>query len=222
MGLTEKRLLMLALSKVYASDTPPKTLTITISVNDYTDIYGNSSSIYRDLTNASKKLMQRYFEIPLENDRIKRVNWVGMIEYGKRDNEKLLNITFNYSAGVYIMGMVGEFTRIDLRQLAPLKSFHSIRLYELLMQFKTTGILIITVDELRNCLGLGDKYATFKALKQFVIDKAVEEINDMTMYDIEILQVRESRKVTTLRFIFNKKKQADLFRTSINGKNQIN
>lgn len=215
MTLTEKRLLMLALSKVYANNTPPKTLTITVKINEYTDIYGsNEKNIYRDLTNASKKLLSRWFEIPLEGDRVKRINWVGMIEYGKADSATELNITFNYNAGVYIMGMVNEFTRIDLRQLAPLKSFHSIRLYELLMQFQNTGFLTITVDQLRKCLNLEDKYQTFKELKRSVIDKAVEEINDMTLFNIEMLQVKEGRKVTTLRFIFNKEKQADLFHNS--------
>ena len=52
-----------------------------------------------------------------------------------------------------------------------------------------------------------DEYRTFKALNQTVIKPAINEINDLTDYHVEIEQKRLGRRVAELKFRITKVKQ---------------
>ncbi|WP_411268939.1 replication initiation protein [Pseudomonas guariconensis] len=56
---------------------------------------------------------------------------------------------------------------------------HSFRLFELLMQFKSTGVLVIEVEKLRILLDLGDSYKRFNNLRQRVITPSINEIMEL-------------------------------------------
>ena len=75
----------------------------------------------------------------------------------------------------YISQLRGHFTSYKLKNIAQLQSSHSIRLYELLMKFNSTGERVIYLDDFKSALGISDKYPEFKILKCAVIKPAVEE-----------------------------------------------
>ena len=50
-----------------------------------------------------------------------------------------------------------------------------------------------------SCFG-SDEYPAFKALNQWVIKPAVQEINEVTNYFVEVEQKRAGRKVSELKF----------------------
>ncbi|MBN6469248.1 replication initiation protein, partial [Escherichia coli] len=72
-------------------------------------------------------------------------------------------IVFADSIMPYLTQLQGQFTKIVIKNVSTLKSVYSIRLYELLMQFKVIGDRLISIIDFRSMLGFDKKkYATFK------------------------------------------------------------
>ncbi len=90
----------------------------------------------------------------------------------------------------------------NLRQVSSLRSVYSIRLYEMLCQYRSVGTLVIGVDEFRERLDLGDKYQRFTHLKSRVIVPAVEELRAKSNLDVTWRQEKLGRKVEKVVFDF--------------------
>jgi plasmid replication initiation protein len=82
---------------------------------------------------------------------------------------------------------------------------YAIRLYELLMQWKTTGKREIEIDWLKKQFEIEDKYAAIKDLKKRIIDPAVKDINEHSNFNVVWEQRKTGRRVTHLTFTFAEK-----------------
>ncbi|MRD79367.1 replication initiation protein, partial [Klebsiella pneumoniae] len=100
-----------------------------------------------------------------------------------------------------------QFTAIAVKNVSALKRTYSIRIYELLMQFKKTGDRLITVEDFRSMLGLEDKYIEFRALNQLVLKPAVKELNEKSDLIVSVDTVKSGRAVVALHFQFKEDKQ---------------
>jgi plasmid replication initiation protein len=103
-----------------------------------------------------------------------------------------------------------KLTSYDLRRVANLNSMHSFRLFELMMQFKSTGILIIEVEKLRTLLDLGDSYKRFNNLRQRVIAPSIAEIMTKSGIVITYQTITEGKAVKSLIFRFQEATQLRL------------
>jgi plasmid replication initiation protein len=61
--------------------------------------------------------------------------------------------------------------------IAKLKSSHAIRIYELLIQWRTKGSRIFPFEWLRSVLELESSYSTAGTFKTWVIEPAIKQIN---------------------------------------------
>lgn len=213
MTLLEKRLLMLAISKVDAWTAPARfqPIQVTITRDEWAGVYSDSNP-WRDLNAAADRLMSRVVIIhPTEKRGIrKKLNWTDSCEY----HDSHVVIRFGYSLSLELAGMLDKFTQADLLDVAKLDSFYAVRLLELLRQYVTTGLLTITVDEFRIVMGVADKYPRFAQLNQRVIKPSVESIQrkmpEMRM-SVEYIKKKHSRAVTSLKFRFQRSEQRDMF-----------
>jgi len=105
----------------------------------------------------------------------------------------------------YLCELKGQFTRYKLEHIGKMTSLYAIRLYELLMQWKTTGIREIEIAWLKNKFQIEDKYKSIKDLKKYVINPAVKDINNHSNYSVEWTQRKTGRRVTHLIFTFAEK-----------------
>ena len=103
-----------------------------------------------------------------------------------------------------------KLTSYDLRRVANLNSMHSFRLFELMMQFKSTGVLVIEVERLRILLDLGDSYKRFNNLRQRVITPSINEIMAKSGIAITYETVTEGKTVKSLVFRFHEAAQLRL------------
>lgn len=94
----------------------------------------------------------------------------------------------------YLSMLNSKLTSYDLRRVANLNSMHSFRLFELMMQFKSTGVLIIEVEKLR-LLDLGDSYKRFNNLRQRVIAPSINEIMAKSGITITYQTITEGKTV---------------------------
>src|SRR5471030_1574718 len=126
-------------------------------------------------------------------------------EYLKGEGK--VEITFSDAIMPYLTQLKGQFTKVVVKNISSLSSSHSIRIYELLQQFITTGDRMIRLDDFRSMLNLNDKYPLFKDLNKHVIKPALEELNNKSDLFVIIDTVKQGRKVTSLHFRFKEDKQ---------------
>src|SRR5665648_55936 len=74
------------------------------------------------------------------------------------------------------MGKFSQFTTYSLTVAISLRTKYSQRFYEYCSQFKATGFLYISINDLRKKMMLGDSYPRYALLKSKIIDVAHKEL----------------------------------------------
>lgn len=179
----------------------------TIVVADYyAKIYGvDKDTAYTALKVAMDDLYQAEYhwkEIDQDgNINEYRTRFVSHIGY--LGGQGAVEFILTEQARVHILNLTKNFTWYEIRQLSQLGKY-SIRLYELLCQYRSTGKLIIKIDDLREKLGLiSNEYEYLGNFKARVLDFAIDEILKFT--DIEKLgyeQEKQGRTIVGFKFSF--------------------
>ena len=101
-----------------------------------------------------------------------------------------------------------QYTEYEIKQIADLQSTYALRLFELLMQWKSVGVTpVIKLENLRSRLGVAKgQYDTMSNLKKRVLDFAVKEINENTDVTVTYEQQKEGRRIIGFIFKFKTKK----------------
>lgn len=101
----------------------------------------------------------------------------------------------------YLHDVATNYTTIELQALLRMSSIYAKRIYLMTAQFRSTKVLTINVDELRERLGLQNKYNVYADFKKRVIAPAVEQINNYSELQIDIAEVEYNlRKVDRITF----------------------
>ena len=210
--LIEQRLILLAVVQARKSG---KSLTeqdkVIINVADYVQEFGvvASGSLYENLKNACKGLFERQFtykEIQDKGVRVVTSRWVSEIGYNNQTST--IDLKFSPSVLQFITALESHFTSYDLEQVSDLKSKYSVRLYEILIAWRSQEITpMITVNNLRERLGLEkSEYKTMEAFKRRVIDLAIKEISEKTDIKATYEQHKAGRKIIGFTFKLKKAK----------------
>jgi plasmid replication initiation protein len=210
LGLVEARLILLAI--VEARDTGLGVTSETyleIQATHYAEKFNvTRQTAYKSLGDAALTLFNRQVTL---HDTYKGkpdrqiVRWVSGISYV--DELGLVRIRFSPDVIPLITRLEENFTWYELEQVAGLKSAYAVRLYELLIQWRTTGKTPeFKLEEFRNQMGLstGD-YPRIDNLKSKVLDLAVEQINEHTDIIVTYEQVKTGRAITGFTFKFKQK-----------------
>jgi len=97
--------------------------------------------------------------------------------------------------------MPNIFAKIDLSIIKMLKSKYAVILYELLEDYKNVNVPKMTLDELRELMGVEeDKYKMTADLKKWIIEVAKEEINEKTHFTVDYELIKTGRKITGIQW----------------------
>lgn len=217
LSLNEKRLIMLALTKV----NPQKwqqDWEIVVHAAEWAKVFGKElKHAYGEIENAANQLEDRKITFKTGPDvngkkAYESGRWVAWARYVPGEAKVTLEIPKGLRKYLAFAMLEEEgFTSYRLMAAAKLRSAHSIRLYEQMMTWKSTGSLYIKVDDLRDCLELGTKYKLFSDLRKWVINPSINDINKNSDYQAEWeVHKKVGRKITALVFKFQKKKQTEL------------
>lgn len=124
------------------------------------------------------------------------------------DDNIVARVVFHEDVIPYLTQLKSQFTQLMLNDVTGFGSFYSYRVYLMMMQFKSTGYCKIHLEELREVLGLEDKYEATKDLRKWVIDTAVDEINEKSPYKVNYKMLKTGRKFTHLELRFETKNAA--------------
>lgn len=194
-----------------------KRVRFTVTADDYMQLFKvDRTTAYEALRDASERLFNRYFtydEVIDEGlglyERMK-ARWVQKIGYIEKQACVTLYLTPD------VLSMVGQlknkYTYYQLCQMADLSSIHAIRIYEMMMQWRSTNIVpSISLEELRGRLGLAeDEYPRMYDFKKRVLDHAIKVINENTDITVSYEQTKKGRTITGFVFKFKPKKENKL------------
>lgn len=120
--------------------------------------------------------------------------------------EAVVKFVFADAIIPHLVELERNFTAYEIAQVAKLTSRYAMRLYECLKQYKSTGTLKISLDELRFRFGLlPDEYVRMSDFKKGVLNLSVKEINEHTDLTVSYEQQKRGRIITGFVFDFKQK-----------------
>jgi len=212
MPLQELRFLSIYLSKINKDD--PSTRCVRFSLDDFQTIM---DIVRLDMAHTKKvtdTLLSRVVSVPVENDDGKYIGYSSFQlfkectvitedpdgAYVKIDaNDKALPLMFLYKE---------KYLTYRLSNALRVKSSNQFRMYEILKQYEKIGSRILSVEELKRQLGIGEneypRYGNFKVRVLDSCQKALAKYTDIK-YTYEPYGNRgNAGKVLSLRFIIQK------------------
>ena len=143
--------------------------------------------------------------------------WVDKIGY--IDDLGCVELVFASDVIPLITRLETRYTEYELKQVVGLQSEYAIRLYELIIQWRSVGKTNpISLEELREKLGLVDEYKRIEAFKRRVLDLALRQINEHTDITVEYEQHKQGRVITGFTFKFKVKLKSKKA-VALNGEN---
>lgn len=202
--LIEQRLILAAISRLDPRKPMPKKVRVTAS--EYAEIYGlELKHAYMQMHEAADELYERDISI-MEGGGRKRRRWVDAANY----SDGAVEISFTIHVIPYLTKLYNKVTTYDLRRVARFDSVNTLRLFEMLMQFRKTGWVYLELEALRTALGLSDAYQRFNNFRQRVIDPAVNELREKCGLDVDYELIKEGRFFTAIKFSFRDRSQMAL------------
>jgi plasmid replication initiation protein len=224
LSLNEQRLILAAIACIPKGEKITDNIGYCVTREAFIELGVNPKTASREIREACDRLFNRVITITTEAGTFK-TRWIQDImkynsdwalanpEFIKEitgsdpyaEDYVLAAIRFSKSVLPFISNLSSNFTQYFLQDIAGVSSGYSIRFYELMMQFKSTGYRKIRLDDLRNMLDLNDKYPLTADLKRRVIDTAIEELNEKSPITIKYKLLKTGRKFTHLELKFKSK-----------------
>ena len=200
--LNEQRLLLACISQVDSRNILDKGQEFEIHIQEIGDLFSNSieKNLYRDIKKASETLFDRRIVSKDEDGNKTLLRWVWKIKY--IDDTGVVKINFSPDITGFLSEITKNFTKYKLSEVAKFKCQYSIRIYELMSIWQSTGEVEYAVDDLRQMLDLGDKYKSFSEFRRNVLDKSISEINRYSSMDVSYGLRKRGRVVSAIQFNF--------------------
>ena len=111
----------------------------------------------------------------------------------------MIKVSFDPNLKPYLLQLKKQFTVVPLKDILGFRSIHSMRIYEMLQQFKSTGLLVVKIEDLKYRLGVENKYSDYNTFKKRVIEQAQKELADTDM-TFTFEEIKEGRRVARIKF----------------------
>ena len=206
----EQRLLLACISQI---NSQPNASEITmqdefvVTTEQMKELYKDSSkdNVYRDLNVVANNLFEREVKIALPDNEMLRTRFVSSVLFQPEKSQ--ITVTFAQKILPYLTQLKKNFTRYRLADTVELTSIYAIRLYEMVVCWQGQNRWSETVDlgEFRYMMGCVGKYKQFGQLRQSVIEKAVEQINENTAYNVSVKYRKIKHTYKSVTFSFYKK-----------------
>ena len=213
LDLVEQRLILLAIVEARESGKG-------INANDPLEVHAESyinqfgvhrNTAYQALKDACNDLFARQFSYQKINERGNienyRSRWVS--EIGYVDNEAVVKLIFAPAIVPLITRLEEHFTKYELQQVSNLSSAYAVRLYELLIAWRSTGSTpVIELSDFRQRIGVLDtEYKRMERFKTSVLELAIKQINEHTDITVKYEQHKRGRSISGFSFTFKQKKK---------------
>lgn len=212
LSLSEQRLILL--SSAQADGSADELKDITIYAEEYAEAFKVSrQAAYMALKDAADSLFERRFSYERLTQRgnisTAKRRWVGGVDYV--ENEGRIVLQYHKDVIPLLCELKSKFSWYALEQVAGLTSVHAVRLYELLISWRSTGKTpVYELADFRRKLGIEpDEYPRMTDFKRWVLDAAIKQINEHTDIQAAYEQHKKGRSITGFGFKFTVKNERD-------------
>lgn len=161
----------------------------------------DTSNSYKYLKRSVDKLLKSDIELEMfDRGELWRINVCSMAKYNK--SEGYISVEFTDRIMPYLAQVSKRFVLYDLEEISNFRSLYSTRLYELAQEFKDTGWIVKSLENLRTILGTEDKYKKYGHFKERVLIPACKEINKFCKLGISFEEIKSKNKTVAVKFNF--------------------
>jgi len=174
----------------------------TLSAKEFGAIFKTDpSNSYKVLKRAVSKLLKTDITVPEEGTTSYwRINVCSQAKYVK--DEGKIEVQFTDSIMPYLKQVKERFMVYNLADISNFKSIYATRLFELLQEFKETGWMEKSLEQLRHAFSVGSKYTNYGHFKSRTIVPACEAINKNYNMKVRFEEIKEGKSVVAIRFTF--------------------
>lgn len=185
---------------------------VKVTAADFARVFHiNPRDAYHELKSATKELYERTIrttQIRQNRHGARLVNvtetrWI--ISRSYEDGSGYAEITFNPEIAGYLTMLRDQFTTYTLHQVASFRSIYTIRLFELLIQYRKTGYLLKELNELIDLFQLS--YTRYADVRRCVIEPAIRELTAKSNLSVVWQPIKTGKPVTHIAFTFSEDPQ---------------
>lgn len=167
------------------------------------------SEVLRYDKNAEQKLRDKYPDPKDHKEYMNSLRLYNLLDAlpTHRTDDVVARVVFHEKVVPLLSDLKASFTQFLLNDVAEFSSIYSYRIYQLMMRYKSTGYVKISLNDLRFMLMLMNKYPLTADLKRWVIDTATDEINEKSPFEVKYKLIKKGRKYTHLELKFKQKEQ---------------
>ena len=200
----EKRLVAWLSKKIRKDDIDFKKYRV--SIKEFAqEVNLDPNSQYREMKKLTASLITRLIQIEdQETGKTKQMAWLCFAEWDPKMG--ICDLKFHPDLKPYLLQLNEKFTVMEFGNYLKLDSSYSMRILEFLVQYESIGERKTSIKDIRAWCGIRkDEYTLYAHLKSRVIDRAKTEINAKTEYEIDYVEIKESRKVVAIDWTIKKK-----------------
>ena len=202
--LQEKRLILWLIKEINKDDVDFKKYKLQII--DFAEMMGlNPKTQYKEMKLVTKSLITRGIDIEdLDTRSTTQMAWLCFARWEPKKG--ICSLEFHPELKPYLLQLKTQFTQIGFADFLGLSSVYSVRIFELLSQYRSIGKRYTSIEEIRAWCGIEKgEYTLYAHLKSRVFNRAKIEINAKTDYEVDYTEVKESRKVVGLEWTIKHK-----------------
>jgi len=167
------------------------------------DILGLGEKNHHHLERITENLMSRILKIK-EEDKFIQVAFLSSAVY--HEKEGLVNLQFDPVLKPYLLELKEKFIKYRIENILSLRSFYSIRFYELLVKWEKIGSFTMSIKEIRRIFNIKDnEYKLYTDLKRNIVLTAQKELEETSELYFTFKEFKPSRKVIELQFFVIRK-----------------
>ena len=181
---------------------------------DLAELWGvkPDQNIYKSVRQVANSLRRRTLDIYDEaTNSALNVGWISSSKYFL--GEGYVELCFDPNLKPHLLKLKTCFVKMSLGVLLQLRSSYTMRIYELLNQFKKVKVRRIEYLELRGILGIPEnKFARYNNFKRKVLLVAQRELKEGSSkkeeeFDIwfDFLEIKQARKVVAIEFLIHER-----------------
>jgi len=164
------------------------------------DLYDDVEAACKALTSRNITIKEKFEENGKIKTRVKSMSYLAYAEYVVGGNA--IKVQIAPALKPYLLDLKAEFTQYQLKNVLAMKSTHSIKIYELIKQYQNTDHKKRTIEmkELKEYLGVSDKYSAFKDFEKYVLKVAEKEITELTDVVMTYKKIKKGRNIHAIEF----------------------
>lgn len=198
MSLDEKRLLVL-LSPIVRTTKTKEGESVFLSAEDYAKECGISNTrAYEGLSDASERLVRRYFSYINKEGKKTIANWILRSSYDEGGVDVFF--TSEVIEMLQVFDKLNPYTKYKKEIVLKLKGDYAFEIYHIAKQHEGLGKIDVPLADLKNNLDVPKSYQDLSNFKKRVLDPSCDEISKNTDIKVNYETVKRGRSVIAIRF----------------------